>query len=630
MIVTERELDAFRREHLSSTALLRLIETFVWVLLRLGIGVGKSWAVDGILRDPATFARFDLVLYFTQSWDVLRERPILAGHEGAPVSWATIDPRPIERCGPYAERWAELEKRGCSTFAKATLCRECMCLRGPCPWPAQYKRLREHQLIFAPDQHLVLNRGLVPFLRMLTKAVRVLVILDEAKVLDGSFEVRIAAEDLRRLREVIHHLARPKGVPSRMAQNWCQAIDDVLAVSSDGLRSLHLDLWIGLFRRAFKIQKEGIARFGDEFRYVAFELALLQWSRPEERWKDAYGTIHFVARPYLGCHLLILSAHLSAAYVSHRLGQDSITSPFERTQFIHTGTRIFNLRSRIGAETYFLKNSPQILDTFAVLIRRNVLDSRTTLLVTRKKFKAHCAEYLRERLAGWGIDVRFVVDDLAALPAQPDPRVIPVLHYGVHGVNDFTEYESAYCLNGYYVRSSELERHVQEHEPTEARVKFVIAAGPNRIRRVDARLHIAALDWQALGNLYLRKMEVDPVVQAVGRVRFLTRPREVVTFAMHDLSPEVGPCRDVRSLGELREALGIPEAKEIDQALEAERIARLRAEGRTSEEIAAELKLSRRTLFRRVGGSAKSPTSINSSRVLGTGPDAPKPLEDRA
>ena len=136
------------------------------------------------------------------------------------------------------------------------------------------------------------------------------------------------------------------------------------------------------------------------------------------------------------------------------------------------------------------------------------------------------------------------------------------------------------------------------------------------------------MDWRSLGNLYLRKLEVDPVVQAVGRVRFLTRPREVVTFAMHDLTPDIGPCRDVVSLVELRSELGIPSGKELDHAFETEQIVRMRAEGKTADQIAAELKRSRRTLFRRLGGSAKNPTSINSYRVFGTGPGETPPAQE--
>ena len=52
----------------------------------------------------------------------------------------------------------------------------------------------------------------------------------------------------------------------------------------------------------------------------------------------------------------------------------------------------------------------------------------------------------------------------------------------------------------------------------------------------------------------LRKLEVDPVIQAAGRVRFLTRPREVVFFQMDDLARDLGDVREVSCLADLRVA----------------------------------------------------------------------------
>jgi carbon-monoxide dehydrogenase large subunit len=54
--------------------------------------------------------------------------------------------------------------------------------------------------------------------------------------------------------------------------------------------------------------------------------------------KSPDGTIRFIARPYLGCHVLILSAHLRARYVAHRLGLDRIESPFEDVIVRHGDT----------------------------------------------------------------------------------------------------------------------------------------------------------------------------------------------------------------------------------------------------------------------------------------------------
>ena len=78
------------------------------------------------------------------------------------------------------------------------------------------------------------------------------------------------------------------------------------------LAEAQFSLPLGLHWHAGRIQARGLDEFGPEFRYIGYDLAQLTYSRGEERWVDGKGGIRFVARPYLGCHTLILSAHLSA------------------------------------------------------------------------------------------------------------------------------------------------------------------------------------------------------------------------------------------------------------------------------------------------------------------------------
>ena len=463
--VSEKDLGNFRRERLSSTSTLDDLERSVHLLYRLGVGVGKSHAADQLLTDPATYGRFDLVIYAAPSWNIINERSIVAGLEAAPVNWLVLRPRPVEACGQYAEQWTKIEESGCSAYGKGTLCRECQTnvpRSNRCFWPKQLANLKGAQLIFTTEQQIVLNRSLVWLLRLRTEARRVLVVLDEARFLDGSFEVAIEPDDLERFRDVVQ---QRREIPRSLSNMWVSGIDNLLKASSSELAGLRLDFPGNLNRYAFPIQSEGIGRFGSRFRYLGYQLAAIQWGPPGERWKGLDGVIHFTARPYLNCHLLLLSAHLSSTYAAHRLGRSAMASPFEHVRFRHTGTRIVNLKNRIGADSYFRRNHRQILDVFAVLVLRNILLKRSTLLISRKKSKCFCAEYLKRRLQGWGFAVRFVTDAYDSLPNAPRSTVVPIIHYGILGVNDFTEYESAYCLNSYYVSTTELNRHVQDTEP---------------------------------------------------------------------------------------------------------------------------------------------------------------------
>lgn len=611
--IDERGLADFRRDELSPEAVLAHLQRDVRVLLRLPVGLGKSALVDRVLDAPATFARFDLVLYAAPTWRILRERAILRDDARPREEVAVLEPRPVERCGPFAARWAEYEARGCSALAKATLCRDCRAANpdDPCPWPDQFRRLNGVGVVLATEQHLLLNRNLIPFLKATTGARRVLAVLDEAQVVDRPFEVVVSDEDLRIFGETVRAAARPKGVPSGVAERWVAELDALRDARSEDLPSARFSWSPALNRFAHLLQQIGQERFGRAFRFVGYDLVQLRTSRPEERWKDTAGSVRFVARPWLGVHALMLSAHLHEEYLAHRLGVTHVASPFSALRFRHSGTRVFNLRSRIGADRYFGRNAKQILDAFAVLLARNVAAGRTTILVSRKKSKAACVAGLQERLARWGVDVRFLVDD-EPLPEQPDPRIVPVIHYGVVGVNDYAEYEAAYCLNSYYVAERELSAALQEAQPRDARRTLRIVSQPGARRRVVIDGGALGTDLDRLGDLYLRKLEADPAIQAVGRVRFFTKPREIVLFAMHDFALEIPECRDLRSLAALRGAFELPTAAELDAAVETERLRALTDDGYTTEEAAREIGIARSTAFRRFAQdrSLKTPLKV--------------------
>src|SRR5262249_20295364 len=147
------------------------------------------------------------------------------------------------------------------------------------------------------------------------------------------------------------------------------------------------------------------------------------------------------------------------------LGVTEVASPHERTRFRHSGTRVVNLMSRIGAARNFEANARQILDAIAVLILNNIAKNRSTVLVSRLKSKEFSAQYLKQRFERWRIPVTFVAGKFENLPKSPDTRVVPILHYGIVGVNDYAEYDAAYCVNSYYVPTRELNRVLRESEP---------------------------------------------------------------------------------------------------------------------------------------------------------------------
>jgi len=77
MLITELDLEGFRRDTLSPEALLEAIEHNVHVLFRVAVGVGKSHAIDRLLAHKPLFKRFGLVVYLAPTWAILRERTIV-------------------------------------------------------------------------------------------------------------------------------------------------------------------------------------------------------------------------------------------------------------------------------------------------------------------------------------------------------------------------------------------------------------------------------------------------------------------------------------------------------------------------------------------------------------------------
>ena len=94
------------------------------------------------------------------------------------------------------------------------------------------------------------------------------------------------------------------------------------------------------------------------------------------------------------------------------------------------------------------------------------------------------------------------------------------------------------------------------------------------------------------------------MIQAVGRVRFATRPREVITFQCSDL-PDVRLAREFFNLREARDFFGLVTGSEFDRLRQEDEARRLRAEGLTAAAIAARLGVSVRTVRYRLAAARR-------------------------
>ena len=101
---------------------------------------------------------------------------------------------------------------------------------------------------------------------------------------------------------------------------------------------------------------------------------------------------------------------------------------------------------------------------------------------------------------------------------------------------------------------------------------------------------------------------MDVVLQAVGRVRPYTRPREIVTFqcAAH---PQLDYDREFGSIAEAREFFEIPTRRERERDRNADRVRAARQAGMTQLEAAAALRLGRSTVQRYWNRAPEGPTN---------------------
>jgi hypothetical protein len=612
VIAGDQALAAFRQGLTGPYALQLLGQAGGRLLVQLPVGAGKTaWLLRIIEHALTHSARHDLVLVLVPRWDILHE---LLARLPAGLPRLVLRPRPRQRCGPLDADWLQYEQTGCGSLGREELCGGCPRF-ARCPWPGQYgRRLRGARLILATQQHLVVNPLFVTQLCRHARARRPLVLLDESDLLLRATDRTLLALDLDRFVTAQEYvLAGVVGARAGMRQ-WLELSRLVAQAPTGDLREgrwqfpgVHAD-W------ATAVQRAGRQLFGPAFRFLGHDLHNLAHSDPTSRERLGTGDVRFATLPYLGPEFVIFSGSMAPALARYRLdpnhARPTVVSPFEGHRFEHPQTRWFNLNTLDGAAKFFPHNAGRMLDFFAALLARNVAAGKRTLLVSRKKFLGRCRLYLRRRLAELGAGpVNIVAGDWQRHDLA-DPRTVPLISYGVAGLNRFEQCEAAYCLNSFYVAAATVARAAQDIDPSADRypVRIDFTGQPRRrearVELPDGRETILPRIVQAV----LEEKEANVVVQAVGRVRPFTRPREVITVQAGAL-PGVRYALEFRSLKQARAFFGVACGKAAEVKAQAAEARRLKVLGRTRAEIAAALGVSPSTVkryLRREGGQKPS------------------------
>ena len=198
-------------------------------------------------------------------------------------------------------------------------------------------------------------------------------------------------------------------------------------------------------------------------------------------------------------------------------------------------------------------------------------------------------------------------------------RAIPLAHYGLRGVNRFELYENCICLNSFYTHPNALSDAIQYATPQADRIDVEVVSLKNS-RTVSIHEKYRYTRVKRLARGYLQMLELDPVIQAIGRVRPFTRPRRVIVSQMNDLSA-LGPVKEVRSYKEILEIFGVQDIfkKKIEDRNKT--VHGLRSKGMTIREIAATTGMSKSNIGRIIRDGCPASRNINIIRDFGTRKD---------
>ncbi|WP_426751126.1 hypothetical protein [Myxococcus sp. Y35] len=591
-------LAGFRKDELNEARALEALATHQSVLLNVDPGVGKSHLIDRLVARLRRGDEYDLVVYLTPQKGTLAERPFvreyqaLTEEECAVSDIVVLEGRPRERCGSRDAEWRKLEQAGCASLGRTLLCAACP-ERSRCSWVEQLskKSLEGKRVVAGTQAYLIQAPRFIRMLKRLTGGRRVLVILDESTFLDSPLRGDLKNADLQRNLLAVAEVQADTGGKRKALAAWSAALTQMLE-AGDGADSMPRIPRLNR-KLAAAIQEAGLRRWPGAFKYLGFELEALNhasWWRT----KDGVG---YIRRPEMrGADVLITAAGIPLELARQRLGEPNLQELCPAVRFLHEGTRLYNIKSHLGAATYYPKNASQILFASAQLIGKFAGEGKRVLAVVKKRFAKKTATvlegYLREVT---GVPFRVVVN-----PGQADIQdghVVPLITYGAVGSNAFEHFDVALALSSYNARPDLMEERLNDvhHPEEEVRLSVTSHAGQRVVR---AKGYFARQQgFDVLAQKYQVHLEAGWAVQALGRVRFATRPRTVVFF-----QPGGVPYEDVKEFGSLkalREHFGLLTRREWEARRVAEKATALGEAGKSRAEVAAALGVSERTVSRR-------------------------------
>ena len=582
----------------------RSLAELLAALYCLSIGVGKTTAIVDYTESKLWQATCCAVFIFLHSHRQISELLLKYGQqlERAGLVVRTYPRRDGTMCGPLDQEMTAYEKQGLTLLAKVDVCvKKCKHFMD-CPYPKRTDPdwAKGADIILAPDALLAVRPDIISVWTESingnkTQRLPPFAVFDDGKFLDKPRFTQFKAEHLAReveiagqsgfmemaanLRAILNHPDRPLFIPNPLRPN------EMLAV-----------------------QRAGYAKFTDTYRSVLRSA----YDYPNMRAWYEHGVYCLRTGLYVPHTSAFLGAYLDPIYVKRRA---NINEPFvigggEIVR--HPGTKVVNIKSNCGTQTSWkmkAHNRASLVNLVANAIAHWYAQGRTTVVLGRanqvKEKRAHEAIALIEaalRKRGLG-HIRIVLMGEDDLPTNPTLGVVPFLTYGATGFNVLEGYETLVAVTGFNVDNCILTEQLFPELPPSKRPTptFDSRGGRRRIILPPA----ASDEDRRYANAVLFRLEADPVLQALGRIRQATNPRTAVVMAMYELVPHIGPVVAVPNITAALQALGISGTEVSIPDGQRAAIRGLASSGSTRAEVAAHLGVSIDTIKRR---SAKDPS----------------------
>lgn len=590
---------AYRKSFMTPGFILSALQTNSHILLDPPPGSGKTSLAKSIIASP-DFQREYRIVYLADTRAILEEFPEVRNYQTRKDSDVLVlQRRPGTLCGNLDAEWSALEKSGNSEYARHTLCKICP-NRSKCEWRTQFSRevIANRRVIFGVTDYLFLIPGFLhTFIEENTDR-KTLLIVDEPGIVTKSSQVKIKATDLRKFRNAldqVNHSSSLVAERKEVALTWQSSCDSLLADP----RLVDRPLDFPPLGHDLVLNIQGVGLTGNRnFKYLGHVLRAFGESHSRFKHFDAVSDSYVFANhpKFYSADVVLIGANLDEELVNLRLNQMSFRAVMPPCPPKHPQSKIINVGSSAGSKYNFTRHGDTVLQLTAHLIVELRKKSKKVLLISKKCFIDRIQKILPTLIHEIsGDDIEITSTDFGA-DLLADPRKIPIINYGIVGVNAFEDFDYAICTNSFYLSPEVIHEKIYETLPEIRGVQFEIKIRNGK--RILVPTENIALEsyYIRIANKILFLFETLPVEQAAGRVRYINFERTVILMNRSNFNVPVD--EELKTLADFRSYLGVPTNKR-SRYLERRQLAhQLRNSGLEISEIARQIGVSQSSVYK--------------------------------